>query len=157
MRWRLNWSRPSRSIRRGCAMMVQEAGLGERIMRALILRRVALLEQKVGPVIVGRADNRDVLRLQGFLSRNGYPYQVIDPIDDGKPLEQFHVVRRPTSRSSSASMARVLRNPTETPAGALHRPASSDRSQNGASTWRSSARGLPVSPPPCMPPPKGFR
>jgi len=30
-------------------VMVQEAELGERIMRALILRRVVLLEQKVGP------------------------------------------------------------------------------------------------------------
>src|SRR5581483_2233254 len=64
-------------------VMVQEAGLGERIMRALILRRVALLEQKVGPVILGRPDDRDVLRLQGFLRRNGYPYQALDPIDEG--------------------------------------------------------------------------
>src|SRR5580698_4816623 len=74
-------------------VMVQEAELGERIMRALILRRVVLLEQKVGPVIVGRADNRDVLRLQGFLRRNGHPYQTLDPDSDGsaKTLEQFHV------------------------------------------------------------------
>jgi len=74
-------------------VMVQEAELGERIMRALILRRVVLLEQKVGPVIVGRADNRDVLRLQGFLRRNGHPYQTLDPDSDGsaETLEQFHV------------------------------------------------------------------
>ena len=93
-------------------VMVQEAGLGERMMRALILRRVALLEQKVGPVIVGRADNRDVLRLQGFLRRNGYPYQTLDPIDDGKPLEQFHVT--PADLPIVVCVdGTVLRNPSE--------------------------------------------
>jgi len=42
-------------------------------------------------VIIGRADNRDVLRLQGFLRRNGHPYQTLDPDSDGsaKTLEQF--------------------------------------------------------------------
>ena len=39
-------------------LMVQEAELGERIMRALILRRVGLLESGAGgPVIIGRAGN----------------------------------------------------------------------------------------------------
>ena len=94
-------------------VMVQEASLGERIMRALILRRVALLEQKVGPVIVGRADNRDVLRLQGFLRRNGYPYQAIDPIDDGRPLEQFHVTQADLPIVVCVD-GQVLRNPSET-------------------------------------------
>jgi thioredoxin reductase (NADPH) len=94
-------------------VMVQEAELGERIMRALILRRVALLEQKVGPVIVGNADNRDVLRLQGFLRRNGYPYQTVDPIDGGKPLEQFHVTQADLPIVVCVN-GDVLRNPSET-------------------------------------------
>ena len=56
------------------ALLVAEAGLGERIMRALILRRVGLIEVGGGgPVIVGRADDGNVLRLEGFLSRNGHP------------------------------------------------------------------------------------
>ena len=94
-------------------VMVQEAELGERIMRALILRRVVLLEQKVGPVIVGSADNRDVLRLQGFLRRNGYPYQTLDPIDGGKPLEQFHVTQADLPIVVCVN-GDVLRNPSET-------------------------------------------
>lgn len=94
-------------------VMVQEAELGEHIMRALILRRVALLQQQnVGPVIVGRADNRDVLRLQGFLRRNGYPYQTLDPIDGGKPLEQFHVTPRDLPIVICVD-GTVLRNPGE--------------------------------------------
>src|SRR5437762_8754289 len=77
------------------ALLIAEAELGERIMRALILRRVAILETAAGgPVIIGRAENGDVLRLQGFLRRNGHPYQRLDPaIDpDAKALiERFHV------------------------------------------------------------------
>jgi thioredoxin reductase (NADPH) len=59
------------------ALLIAEAELGERIMRALILRRMGLLETGAGgPVIVGRAGNGDVLRLEGFLRRNGHPRPV---------------------------------------------------------------------------------
>ena len=75
-------------------LMVQEADLGERIMRALILRRVALIESEYsGPIIIGRADNSDVLRLEGYLTRNGHPHRRLDSDTDesAKALEQFHV------------------------------------------------------------------
>ena len=65
------------------AVLVAEAEVGERIMRAMILRRVGLLEAGAGgPVIVGHAESGDVLRLQGFLSRNGHPHQRLDPDTD---------------------------------------------------------------------------
>jgi thioredoxin reductase (NADPH) len=77
------------------ALLVAEAELGERIMRALILRRVGLLELgRGGPVIVGRAENSDVLRLQGFLRRNGHPFQLLNPEADTEAkalIERFHV------------------------------------------------------------------
>ena len=64
-------------------LMVEEVVLGERIIRALILRRMALLESAmVGPIIVGRETNRDVLRLEGFLGNNGYPHRRLDPDSD---------------------------------------------------------------------------
>jgi thioredoxin reductase (NADPH) len=64
-------------------VIVAEAELGERIMRALILRRVALIENGVGgPVLIGPALNPDLVRLQDFLARNGYPHQVLDPDED---------------------------------------------------------------------------
>jgi len=64
------------------ALLVSEAELGERIMRALILRRVVLIESGGGPVLVGPPDNANMLRLQGFLARNGHPYSALDPAVD---------------------------------------------------------------------------
>jgi thioredoxin reductase (NADPH) len=77
------------------ALFVAEAELGERIMRALILRRVGLLETGGGgPIIVGHADNGDVLRLESFLRRNGHPRQLLNPDTDAEAkalIERFHV------------------------------------------------------------------
>src|SRR5438477_545037 len=77
------------------ALLIAEADLGERIMRALILRRVGLLETGAGgPVIVGRAENGDVLRLEGFLRRNGHPRQRLDPETDPEAkalIDRFQV------------------------------------------------------------------
>lgn len=83
---------PSQRLR---DLMVQEANLGERVMRALILRRVGLLESGVsGPVIIGPPGNGDVLRLEGFLRRSGLPHRALDSETDpcAKTLiERFHV------------------------------------------------------------------
>ena len=62
------------------ALLVAEADLGERIMRALILRRVSLIQGGVGgPVLIGPASLGDMARLQGFLTRNGQPHHLLDP------------------------------------------------------------------------------
>jgi len=77
------------------AVFIAAAELGERIMRALILRRVALIETPASaPIIVGRPDNADLLRLQGFLTRNGQPQQTLDPETDPEArtlIERFHI------------------------------------------------------------------
>jgi thioredoxin reductase (NADPH) len=65
------------------ALLIAEADLGERIMRALILRRVSLIRGGIGgPVLIGSSDSGGVIRLQGFLTRNGYPHHVLDPASD---------------------------------------------------------------------------
>jgi thioredoxin reductase (NADPH) len=61
------------------ALIVAEAELGERITRALILRRVGLIEQGAGPALIGDPQSADLLRLANFLRRNGQPHHVIDP------------------------------------------------------------------------------
>src|SRR5262249_2311189 len=79
-------------------LLVEEAEVGERIMRALILRRVNLLDVGAGgPVIVGSADRADVLRLEGFLRRNAHPHQRLDPKTDPCAqtlIERFHIDAR---------------------------------------------------------------
>ena len=64
------------------ALLIAEASLGERITRALILRRVQLIQDgRGGPLIIGEPDDADVLRLATFLRRNGQPHKIADPAD----------------------------------------------------------------------------
>jgi thioredoxin reductase (NADPH) len=97
-------------------VLVAEAELGERIMRALILRRVGLLQGGVaGPLIVGRPGDGDVLRLAGFLSRNGQPHQTLDP--DADDCAQTLVERFSVEPSQLpivlCANGTLLRNPSE--------------------------------------------
>lgn len=97
-------------------VMVQEAELGERIMRALILRRMGLLEQNVGgPLILGRPDHRDVLRLEGFLRRNGHPFHSLDPDNDAcaKTLMRQYHLTTPDLPVVFCLDGQPLHNPTE--------------------------------------------
>jgi thioredoxin reductase (NADPH) len=97
-------------------LFVGEAALGERILRALILRRVLLLESCAGgPVIVGYADDRNVLRLEGFLRRNAHPQQTLDAAADPGAqaiIERFHIdaSELPVVLCPNGEL---LRNPTE--------------------------------------------
>ena len=98
------------------ALLVAEAELGERIMRALILRRVGLIESGGGgPLIVGHADDGNVLRLVNFLGRNGHPWQRLDPVEDscGQTLiERFEVTPEELPIVLCPS-GKLLRNPDE--------------------------------------------
>lgn len=98
------------------ALLVAEASLGERIMRALILRRVSLIQGGVGgPVLIGPSNSSGVIRLQGFLTRNGYPHHLLDPATDTDAAEL--IARYSPSPGDwplvVAPDGAVLRNPTE--------------------------------------------
>jgi thioredoxin reductase (NADPH) len=99
------------------ALLVAEADLGERIMRALILRRVSLIQAHAGgPVLIGPSDSSDVIRLQRFLTRNGFPHHLLDPATDHDAAEL--IVRYSPSPTDwplvVAADGTVLRNPGET-------------------------------------------
>ena len=67
------------------ALMIGSAELGEIVMRAFILRRVGLIEEGgVGSVLVGNPASAELVLLQGFLRRNGYPYTVLDASSDAE-------------------------------------------------------------------------
>jgi len=98
------------------ALLVAEADLGERIMRALILRRVNLIQAGAGgPVLIGPADSSGVVRLRGFLTRNGNPHHLLDPAtehDAAALIERYS----PSSEDWPLVVTpdgTVLRNPSE--------------------------------------------
>ena len=60
-------------------VMQNDVGLGEVFLRTFILRRVYLIENKVGDaILIGSANSADTLRLRAFLSRNGHPFTYVD-------------------------------------------------------------------------------
>jgi thioredoxin reductase (NADPH) len=98
------------------ALLVAEADLGEEVMRALILRRVGLIEMGAGgPVLIGAPSSPDMARLRSFLTRNGIPHLVFDPASD--PDAQGFIERyapRPEDLPLVACPdGSVLRNPAE--------------------------------------------
>lgn len=69
------------------SLLVMEAEIGEKIMRALIIRRVALIENGSGPVLVGDTADAGMISLQSLLHRNGYPHTVIDARNDAQTVQ----------------------------------------------------------------------
>jgi len=103
------------------ALMIGSAEIGEIMMRAFILRRVGLLEEGgVGSVLVGTPGTADLTRLEGFLRRNGYPYTVLDAVNDADGravVERFGVLvdELPLMLCPNGT---VLKRPTDAEAGA---------------------------------------
>ena len=97
-------------------VLVQEAELGERIMRALILRRVGLLEAgQTGPILIGPFGTGDMLRLENFLTRNGHPHRSLDSGNDtcAQTLLSRFTVQPEHLPIVLCPDGEILRNPTE--------------------------------------------
>ncbi len=93
-------------------------------MRALILRRVSLIESGVGGVvIIGSSYSGDVVRIQGFLTRNAVPQHLLDPETDAEARELIaRYAPSPTDLPLVvAPDSTVLRNPREVGACPRHR------------------------------------
>jgi thioredoxin reductase (NADPH) len=73
------------------ALLIGEVEIGERVIRALILRHLGLTETGCA-IIIGSRLSQDVVRLQNFLRQSGNPQQTLDPAGDdtARPLiERF--------------------------------------------------------------------
>jgi thioredoxin reductase (NADPH) len=92
-----------------------DAELSEIFVRAFLLRRVALIAEGMGDVIlVGSNHSSDTLRIKEFLTRNAYPYAAIDPDSDHDIQDlldhfQFAISDTPVLICRGRT---VLRNPT---------------------------------------------
>ena len=97
-------------------VLVQEAELGERIMRALILRRVGLLEAgQTGPILIGPLGTSDMLRLENFLARNGHPHRALDSATDAcaQTLLKRFTIQPEHLPIVLCPGGQILRNPSE--------------------------------------------
>jgi thioredoxin reductase (NADPH) len=97
-------------------LLIVDAAIGELVMRALILRRVALIESGAGgPILIGTAGMADLVRLETFCARNGMPKTVLDPESD---LDARVLIDRFGVSDDDLPLAvcpngEVLRNPTD--------------------------------------------
>jgi thioredoxin reductase (NADPH) len=98
------------------ALMVGSADVGEIVMRALILRRVGLIEQAdSGTILIGRPGDPDLVLLQNFLTRSGNPNLVLDAATDAESralLERTGVAEEDLPLVVCPD-GTVLRRPTE--------------------------------------------
>ena len=101
------------------ALIIGTAELGEILMRAFILRRLGLLESaSAGSVLVGRRNTPDMVRLQGFLTRSGYPHSVLCSEDvEARDLILRLGVREDELPLMICPNGTVLRCPTDAEAG----------------------------------------
>jgi thioredoxin reductase (NADPH) len=97
------------------ALVQTDGELSEIFLRAFLLRRVELIAQGFGDVVlVGSSHSAGTLRIQAFLTRNGHPYSTIDLDRDAGVqalLDRFQV----TVNDVPVVICRgevVLRNPT---------------------------------------------
>lgn len=66
-------------------MLSSEPDIGEIMMRAFILRRVSFIRHGRGGVaLIGPGHDADTIRLQRFMTRNGYPFRLIDTETDAE-------------------------------------------------------------------------
>ncbi len=96
-------------------LVMGEPDIGEIVMRAFILRRTGLIQHQQGAVtLVGPGHGGDTLRLQRFLSRNGYPLRLLDTeVDpDGHGLVRGFDLRPEMLPVVILPDHQVLRNPS---------------------------------------------
>jgi thioredoxin reductase (NADPH) len=97
------------------ALIQTDAELSEILMRALILRRVALIASDLGDVVViGSTHCSGTLRVREFLTRNGHPFHFVDLDHDREAqelLDRFQVGSADIPVVICRGSA-VLRNPT---------------------------------------------
>jgi thioredoxin reductase (NADPH) len=60
-------------------LMRSEGDIANLIMQATIWRRLGILERSSGIVLLGRGTAAETISLQRFLTRNAYPYRLLEP------------------------------------------------------------------------------
>ena len=104
-------------MRSRCGSLVaKDAELSEILMRAFILRRLALIRSGYGNVVLmGSRHSANTLELREFLARNGHPHTYVDLDTDRTSqelLDRFNVKLSDVPVVICCTSGNVLRNPT---------------------------------------------
>jgi thioredoxin reductase (NADPH) len=98
------------------SLVAKDAELSEILLRAFILRRIELIKQGLGNVILmGSNHSARTLELREFLGRNGYPYTYIDLDTDRTSqelLDRFEVKLSEVPVVICSNTGSVLRSPS---------------------------------------------
>jgi thioredoxin reductase (NADPH) len=98
------------------SLVTRDAEMSEIIMRAFILRRLALIRRGLGNVVLmGSRHSANTLQLREFLNRNGHPYTYVDLDTDRTSqelLDRFEVKLDEIPVIICNVNRAVLRNPT---------------------------------------------
>src|SRR5258706_194701 len=98
------------------ALVAKDADLSEVLMRAFILRRVELIRQGLGNLVVlGSQHSARTLEIREFLSRNGHPHAYVDLDRDETSqelLDRFNVQPAEIPVVLCNAGGNILRNPT---------------------------------------------
>jgi thioredoxin reductase (NADPH) len=96
-------------------LIAKDAELSDILMRAFVLRRVALISEGLGNVVVlGSQHSSNTLRLREFLTRNGHPHRYVDLDSDRASqelLDRFEIKLEEVPVVICSGKT-VLRNPT---------------------------------------------
>jgi thioredoxin reductase (NADPH) len=97
------------------ALLIAEAQLGSEIMRAFILRRVGLIQDGSGPILIGSPTDPRLIVLADLLRRVNHPHQVLDPATSEKARECISEAQHGEERTPVAILVdgTVLQNPDE--------------------------------------------
>ena len=97
-------------------LLSSEPEIAEIVMRAFILRRVSFIRYGLGGVVlIGPGHNANTLRLQRFMTRNGYPFRLIDSDSDPEAVTILNSLALTPEHLPVVVAAGIelLRNPAE--------------------------------------------
>ncbi|WOD15475.1 FAD-dependent oxidoreductase [Paraburkholderia kirstenboschensis] len=98
------------------ALLIAEAQLGSEIMRAFILRRVGLIQDGSGPILVGSSTDPRLVVLADLLRRMNHPHRILDPATDDEARDFLSKTQCVERQMPLAVMVdgSILHNPDET-------------------------------------------
>ena len=94
-------------------LMRAEGDIANLVTQAAIWRRIGILGEASGVVLMGDTDDAETTQLQRFLIRNNYPYRIVEaPKDETSPLDNGLPVHEPSLPAVVLSDGRILNRPT---------------------------------------------